>query len=93
MDSVERYGLNMTDSDFDPDVVYHITYDGWPIQRQVDKDGQANPIGFNSKTMAEIACKALWQELVWEYTSDTSHTEEVAQKFADERIKVVKETL
>ena len=83
----------MTDNDFDPDVVYHITYDGWPIQRQVDKDGQTNPIGFNNMHQAFSCAKALKAELVAEYTSDTSHTEAVAQRFADERIKIVKETL
>ena len=93
VDSVQRYGLNMTDSSFDPDVVYHITYDGWPIQRQVDKDGQTNPIGFNSPRQVASCANALKAELVAEYTSDTSHTEAVAQKFANERIKIVKEEI
>lgn len=83
----------MTDNDFDPDVVYHVTYDGWPIQRQVDKDGQTNPIGFNDKKIAYYVRNWLRCELVDEYTSDTSHTEEVAEKFAAERIKVVRQDL
>ena len=80
----------MTDNNFDPDVVYHITYDGWPIQRQVDKAGQTNPIGFNDKAKAMKVRNALRAELVEEYTSDTEHTEDAAEHLAVDRIKVFK---
>ena len=80
-------------TDFDPDTVYHITYDGWPIQRQVDKDGQTNPIGFNAEEAAYEVRDWLRRELMYEYESDTSHSDAAAESIADKRIKVVKETL
>lgn len=83
----------MTDSNFDPDVVYHITYDGWPIQRQVDKDGQTNPIGFNDKQRALMVRKQLRNELVEEYMSDTEHSDAAAESIADKRIKVVRQDI
>ena len=83
----------MTDNSIDPDVVYHITYDGWPIQRQVDKDGQTNPIGCNSKHLAENIAYELRQELILEYESDNEHSSASAFSIADKRIKVVRQDL
>ena len=83
----------MSDTDFDPDVVWHITYDGWPIQRQVDKDGQTNPIGFNSKHLAENVAYELRQELILEYESDTEHSSASAISIANKRIKLVRQDL
>ncbi len=80
-------------TDFDPDTVYHVTYDGWPIMRQVSKDGQTNPIGFNDRVMALDVRKALREELTEEYMDDTEHTQASAQAIANERIKVVQEKL
>lgn len=82
----------MSDS-FDPDVVYHITYDGWPIQRQVSKDGQTNPIGFNDELQVRRVMSGLRQELIEEYMDDTLHTEDSASRIAEQRIKVVKQEL
>ena len=80
-------------TDFDPDAVYHITYDGWPIQRQVDKDGQTNPIGFNSEKEAVRAREALRGELVAEYLDDSEHTQGSAQAIAERRIQLVRQDL
>ena len=80
-------------TDFDPDVVYHVTYDGWPIQRQVSKDGQTNPIGFNDLRAAQRVRDWLRSELVQEYMNDTEHTQVAASHIADQRILLARQDI